>query len=134
MGSTFVKAYSRRGRKGGVSDRGARVGRTERRSYRLRWRSHTVASMSALPLTYSVRAANINDKDLVKPLLKKASRLLKRRKKRVSYIIADSQYYSAEVFKTIRVFCAESVIPHPLNVKEPMINLYVTKRFRVKGN
>jgi hypothetical protein len=30
--STFMKAYSRRGRKGGISDRGARVGRAERRS------------------------------------------------------------------------------------------------------
>jgi len=132
--STFMKAYSRRGRKGGISDRGARVGRTERRSYRLGWRDHTVASMSALPITYIIRAANVNDKELVKPLLKQASRLLKRCKKRVSHIIADSQYYSAEVFKTIRGYGAEPVIPHPLKVKEPMVNLYVTKRFRVKGD
>jgi len=65
--STFMKAYSRRGRKGGISDRGARVGRTERRSYKLGWRAHTAGSMSALPITYIVRAANVNDKDLVKP-------------------------------------------------------------------
>ena len=30
--------------------------------------------MSALPLTYIVRAANVNDKDLVEPLLKQAHR------------------------------------------------------------
>jgi transposase len=36
--STFMKAYSRRGRKGGISDKGARVGKTERRSYELGWR------------------------------------------------------------------------------------------------
>ncbi|MDI6904160.1 MAG: transposase [Candidatus Bathyarchaeia archaeon] len=132
--STFMKAYSRRGRKGGISDRGARVGKTERRSYKLGWRSHTVASMSALPITYIVRAANVNDKEVVKPLLKQASRLLKRYKKRISHVIADSQYYSAEVFKTIRGYVAEPVIPHPINVKEPLINLYVTKRFRVKGD
>lgn len=132
--STFMKAYSRRGRKGGISDRGARVGKTERRSYKLGWRSHTVASMSALPITYIVRAANVNDKEVVKPLLKQASRLLKRFGKRVSQVIADSQYYSAEVFKTIRRYVAEPVIPHPINVKEPLINLYVTKRFRVKGD
>jgi hypothetical protein len=90
--------------------------------------------MSALPITYVVRAANANDKDLVKPLLKQASRLLKRFGKRVSHVIADSQYYSAEVFKTVRGFGAEPVIPHPTNVKEPLINLYVTKRFRVKGD
>ena len=47
--STFMKAYSRRGRKGGISDRGARVGKTERRSYKLGWRAHTVASMKAFP-------------------------------------------------------------------------------------
>jgi len=132
--STFMKAYSRRGRKGGISDRGARVGRTERRSYQLGWRSHTVASMSALPITYNIRAANVNDKELVKPLLKHASCLLRRYGKRINQVIADSQYYSAEVFKTVRGFGAEPVIPHPLNVKEPMINLYVTKRFRVKGD
>jgi len=132
--STFMKAYSRRGRKGGISDRGARVGKTERRSYKLGWRSHTVASMSALPITYIVRAANVNDKEVVKLLLKQASRLLKRYNKRVHQVIADSQYYSAEVFKTVRGFGAEPVIPHPLNVKEPLINLYVTKRFKVKGD
>jgi transposase len=32
LDSTFMKAYSRRGRKGGLSDRGARVGKTERRN------------------------------------------------------------------------------------------------------
>jgi transposase len=48
--STFMKAYSRRGRKGGISDCGARVGRTERGSYRLGWRSRRVDSMSALPI------------------------------------------------------------------------------------
>jgi len=76
--STLMKAYSRRGRKGGIGDRGARVGKTERRNYEVGWRAHTVASMSALPLTYVVRAANVNDKDLVEPLLKQAPRLVKR--------------------------------------------------------
>ncbi|MEM1589255.1 MAG: transposase [Candidatus Bathyarchaeia archaeon] len=49
--STLLKAYSRRGRKGGISDRGARVGRAERRSYKLGWRAHTLVSMKALPIT-----------------------------------------------------------------------------------
>ena len=132
--STFMKAYSRRGRRGGVSDRGARVGRTERRSYMLGWRSHTASSMSALPITYIVRAANVNDKELADPLMKRASSLLKRFGKRISHAIADSQYYSAQVFKTIMGYEAVPVIPHPLSVKEPLINLYVTKRFRVKGD
>ena len=132
--STFMKAYSRRGRKGGISDRGARVGKTERRSYQLGWRAHTVASMSALPIAYIVRAANINDKDMIKPLLKQASHGIKRCGKRISYVIADRQYYSAEVFKTIRGFGAEPVIPYPLQVKDQLINLWVTKRFKVRGD
>jgi len=129
--STFMKAYSRRGRKGGISDRGARVGRAERRSYKLGWRAHTLVSMKALPITYIVRAAN--DKVLVKPLLRKASKLLRLHGKSISHFIADSQYYSEEVFKAIRRYGAEPVIPHSSKVKEPLINLYVTKRFRVKG-
>jgi hypothetical protein len=131
--STFMKAYSRRGRKGGISDRGARVGRADRRSYKLGWRAHTLVSMKALPITYIVRAANVNDKVLVKPLLRKASRLLRRYGKSISHFIADSQYYSEEVFKAIRRYGVEPVIPHSSKVKEPLIDLYVTKRFRVKG-
>jgi hypothetical protein len=127
-----MKAYSRRGRKGGLSDRGARVGRADRRSYRLGWRAHRLVSMSALP-TYIIRAANVNDKVLVKPLMRKASRLLRFYGKRISHFIADSQYYSEEVFKTIRLYGAEPVIPQGSKVKEPLINLYVTKHFRVKG-
>jgi hypothetical protein len=119
---------------GGISDRGARVGKTERRSYELGWRVHTVASMQALPLTYVVRAANVNDKDVVKPLLKQASRLIKRYRKRISQVIADRQYYSAQVFTAIRELGAEPVIPYPLNVKEGLIDLWVTKRFRVRGD
>jgi len=132
--STFMKAYSRRGRKGGISDRGARVGRTERRSYKLGWRAHTIVSMSALPIAYMVRAANVNDKDLVKPLMRLAANLLRRHGKLISHFIADQQYYSAEVFRVIRGLGAEPVIPHPLKVREPLINLYVTKRFKVKGD
>jgi len=132
--STFIKAYSRRGRKGGISDRGARVGKTERRSYELGWRAHTATSMSALPLAYIVRAANVNDKDVVKPLLKQASRLIKDCGKRISHIIADRQYYSAEVFTAIRKLRAEPVIPRTHNAKDGLIDLWVTKRFRVRGD
>jgi len=131
--STFMKAYSRRGRKGGLSDRGARVGKTERQSYEVGWRVHTVTSTSALPLTYIVRAANVNDKQVVKPLLKQASRLIKRCGKRISHVIADRQYYSAEIFAAIRELDAEPVIPYPSNVKDPLIDLWLTKRFAKKG-
>jgi transposase len=131
--STFMKAYSRRGRKGGIGDRGARVGKTDRRNYELGWRVHTVASMSALPITYVVRAANVNDKDVVDPLLKQAPRLLMRFGKRISHVIADRQYYSVDVFAAVRKLGAEPVIPYPSNVKDPLIDLWLTKRFKVKG-
>jgi hypothetical protein len=115
----FMKAYSRRGRKGGLSDRGARVGRADRRSYKLGWRAHTLVSMSALPITYIVRAANVNDKVLVKPLIKKASWLLRLYGKRISHFIADSQYYSEEVFKAIKRYGAEPVIPTLQRLRSP---------------
>jgi transposase len=133
LDSTFMKAYSRRGRKGGIGDRGARVGKTDRRNYELGWRVHTVTSMSALPINYVVRAANVNDKDLVDPLLKQAPRLLMRFGKRISYVIADRQYYSVDVFAAVRKLGAEPVIPYPSNVKDPLIDLWLTKRFKVKG-
>ena len=134
LDSTFMKAYSRRGRKGGIGDRGAGVGKTERRNYELGWRAHIVASMSALPLMYVVRAANVNDKDVVEPLLKQAPRLLTRCRKGIRHVIADRQYYSADVFAAVRRLGAEPVIPYPSSVKDPLIDLWLTKRFRVKGD
>jgi hypothetical protein len=130
LDSTFMKAYSRRGRKGGKSDRGARVGKTDRRSYELGWRAHAVVSMKALPLTYVVRAANVNDKDAAEPLLRQARRLLAPWGRRISHVIADRQYYSAEVFTMIRGLGAEPVIPHPSKVRDPMIDLWLTRSFK----
>jgi transposase len=132
--STFMKAYSRRGRKGGLSDRGARVGKTDRKNYALGWRAHAVTSMSALPLTYVVRSANVNDKDVVKPLFRQAPRLLASCGKRISHVIADRQYYSYDVFAMVKKLGAEPVIPYPSNVKDPLIDLWLTKRFKVRGD
>jgi hypothetical protein len=134
LDSTFMKAYSRRGRKGGISDRGARVGKTDRRNYELGWRAHAVTSMSALPLSYIVRAANVNDKDVALPLLKQAQRVLNQFGKRIGRVVADRQYYSADVFKALKRLDTEAVIPYPPNVKDPLINLWLTKRFKVKGD
>jgi len=134
LDSTFLKANSRRGRKGGLSDRGARVGKTDRKNYALGWKAHAVTSMSALPLTYVVRSANVNDKDVAKPLLKQAPRLLASCGKRISHVIADRQYYSYDVFAMVKKLKAEPVIPYPSNVKDPMIDLWLTKRFKVKGD
>jgi hypothetical protein len=59
-----------------------------------------------MSITYIVRAANVNDKVLVKPLLRRASKLLRLYGKCISYFIAESQYYSEEVFKEIRRYGA----------------------------
>ena len=120
----------------GRRKRQGRKGWEDRVSKLTTWagRAHTAASMSALPLAYVVRAANVNDKDVVKPLLKQASRLIKRCGKRISQVIADRQYYSTHVFTAIRELRAEPVIPYPLNVKDRLINLWVTKRFKVRGD
>jgi hypothetical protein len=134
LDSTFMKAYSRRGRKGGKADRGARVGKTDRGNYELGWRAHTVTSMSALPLTYIARAANVNDKAVALPLLKQAQHTLNQQGRRVGRVMADRQYYSEQIFKIIWKLNAEPVIPYPPNVKEPMIDLYLTKHFKVKGD
>ena len=134
LDSTFMKANSRRGRRGGKGDRGARVGKTDRRNYDIGWRAHAATSMSSLPLTYVVRSANVNDKKPVDPLLRQSCSLLSRFGKRVSHVIADRQYYSAEIFAAVRKRGAEPIIPHPSGVVDPLIDLWLTKRFKVKGD
>jgi hypothetical protein len=134
LDSTFMKANSKRGKKGGKGDRGARVGKTDRRNFDVGWRAHAVTSMSALPLTYVVRSANVNDKKPVEPLLNQSCSLLKGLEKCISHVIADRQYYSAEVFAAVWKRKAEPVIPHPSGVKEALIDLWLTKRFKVKGD
>jgi hypothetical protein len=134
LDSTFMKANSRRGQKGGKGDRGARVGKTDRRNYDIGWRVHAATSMSALPLTYVVRSANVNDKKPVESLLRQSCSLLSRFGKRISYVIADRQYYSAEVFAAVWKRKAEPIIPYPSGVKDPLIDLWLTKRFKVKGD
>jgi hypothetical protein len=80
MDSTFIHAYSRRKRKVGVSDRGARVGKVERTTYALGWRAYIVATEARLSLAYTVMATNVNDKVPAPKLLDNAVKHLKRAK------------------------------------------------------
>jgi hypothetical protein len=66
-----------------------------------------------MPYPYIVGAANVNDKVFVKPLLRRASKLLRLHDKHISYFIAESQYYSEEVFKEVRRYGAGPFIPTP---------------------
>ena len=132
--STFIHAYSRRKRKAGVSDRGARVGKVERTTYALGWRVHTVATQERLPLTYMVRQANVNDKVPAPKLLIEAVRLLHRAGLSIRLLIADAQYYWREFFKLSRWLGIKPVIPAPPQIKRPIINLRVKHGFIAEGD
>jgi len=110
LDSTAVKAYSQRSldNKTGKSDREARVGRG-RRGFILGYKVHTVCCTSSeLPLAFTVQPCNLNDKLFIKPLLEK----LKRQSISFKTVVADAQYDSAKVRKTVRDCGAEPVIPY----------------------
>ena len=109
MDSTAIKAHSQRDldNKRGRSDLDARVGRG-RRGFVLGYKVHTVCCTSSeLPLAFMVEPCNVNEKLLIKPLLKKL------RDQNVSFktVLADAQYDSTKARDIIRSYGAEPVIP-----------------------
>ena len=108
--STAVKAYSQRDleNKRGKSDLDARVGRG-RRGFVLGYKVHTVCcANSELPLAFTVTPCNLNEKRFIKPLLEK----LQDQNIRFKAVLADAQYDSAKVRKTVEEYDAEPVIPY----------------------
>jgi len=108
--STAVKAYSQRSldNKTGKSDSEARVGRA-RRGFMLGYKVHTACCASSeLPLAFMVEPCNRNDKCFIKPLLKK----LMGHGVCFETVLADAQYDSAKVRKTVMEYGAEAVIPY----------------------
>jgi len=108
--STAVNAYSQRSldNKTGKSDHEARVGRGRRR-FILGYKVHTACcTRSELPLAFMVEPCNRNDKQFIKPLLEK----LKGQGISFKTVLADAQYDSAKVRKTVREHGAEPVIPY----------------------
>ena len=108
--STAVKAYSQRDleNKRGKSDREARVGRG-RRGFILGYKVHTACCTSSeLPLAFTVEPCNVNEKLCFKSLLEK----LKGQGVCVKTVVADAQYDSARVRRTVKEYGAEPVIPH----------------------
>ena len=110
LDGTAIKAYSQRSldNKTGKSDRQARVGRG-RRGFMLGYKVHTACCTSSeLPLAFTVQPCNMNEKRFIKPLLKKLKGL------GISFrtVLADAQYDSARVRKTVREYGAEPVIPY----------------------
>jgi len=110
LDGTAIKAYSQRSldNKTGKSDCEARVGRG-RRGFMLGYKVHTACCTSSeLPLAFTVQPCNMNEKRFIKPLLKKLKGL------GISFrtVLADAQYDSARVRKTVREYGAEPVIPY----------------------
>jgi len=115
LDSTAIKAYSQRSldNKSGKSDREARVGRW-RRGFLLGYKVHTACCASAeLPLAFMVKPCNVNEKLCFKPLLEK----LKGRGISFKTVVADAQYDSAKVRRTVEEYGAEPVIPYRKNSK-----------------
>ena len=63
---------------------------------------------SELPLAFTVQPCNMNEKRFIKQLLEK----LKCRGIRFKTVVADAQYDSSKVRKTVREYDAESIIPY----------------------
>jgi len=110
LDSTAAKAYSQRSldNKRGKSDHEARVGR-RRRGFTLGYKVHTACyTSSELPLAFKVEPCNVNEKLCFKPLLEK----LKCRGISFKIVVADAQYDSARVRKTVEEYDAEAVLPY----------------------
>lgn len=110
MDSTAIKAYGQRDleNRRGKSDLDARVGRG-RRGFVLGYKVHTVCcTRSELPLAFTVKPCNLNEKRFVKPLLEK----LHEQDIRFKTVLADAQYDSAKARETIRRYGAGTVIPY----------------------
>jgi hypothetical protein len=108
--------------------------KVERTTYALGWRAHTVATEARLPLAYTVRAANVNDKVPAPKLLENAVKQLKRAGSAIGTLIADAQYYWEEFFNMLKELNIKPVIPAPPQIKKPLIHLKVRNGFIVEGD
>jgi len=130
LDSTAIKAYSQRSldNRSGKSDREARVGRG-RRGFTLGYKVHTVCCTSSeLPLAFLVEPCNVNEKRFIKPLLEK----LKSQSIGFKTVVADAQYDSAKVRKTVKEYGAEPVIPYRKSSRIKKV-LRVGRDFLVHG-
>jgi transposase len=130
LDSTTVRAYSQRDldNRKGKSDADARVGKG-RRGFVLGYKVHTACCTSSeLPLAFTVEPCNVNEKNLVKPLLEK----LHRRGISFEKVIGDAQYDSVNVRETVKGYGAEPVIPYRKSSKIKKA-LTVGRNFVVHG-
>ena len=133
LDASFIKAWSirhpRDGRRG-YSDAEAKVGRTER-TYGLGYKLHlSIDYGRMLPLASIVAPANQNEKKHSSTLLERTRHILRKAGANLRSIMADSQYSSREIRRTVD----EAIIPYPANQKRGVKDLLrVDKKFRTYG-
>ena len=133
LDASFIKAWSirhPRDSRRGYSDAEARVGRTGR-TYGLGYKLHlSIDYERMLPLASIVAPANQNEKKHSSTLLERTKQTLQKAGAKLRSIIADSQYSSKEIRKTVN----EAIIPYPANQKRGVKDLLrVDKKFRTYG-
>ena len=133
LDATFIEAYSRRDPEDnsrGLFDSEARL-RRQGRNVVLGYGVHlAVDTKSEMPLAAIVEPASANEKKIAIPLLRK----VRKRRRRLRSIVADSQYSSEGFRCEIKRLGAEPVIPYPRNQRRGEKGvLRVDKKFRSHG-
>jgi len=133
LDATFIKAYSQRDPQDssrGLSDSEARL-RKQGRNVTLGYGVHLATDAdSEMPLTTIVEPANVNEKKIAAPLLRKT---LKQKKRRWKNMVADSQYSSAAFRDEAQRRGVEPVIPYPKNQMKGKQVLRIDRKFRSHG-
>jgi IS5 family transposase len=132
LDATFIEAYSRRDPEDnsrGLFDSEARL-RRQGKNVVLGYGVHlAVDAGSEMPLAVVVVPANVNEKKISIPLLRRVGK----HRRRMRSVVADSQY-SSEAFRSeARRVGADSVVPYPRNQMRGERVLRVDKRFRSHG-
>jgi len=133
LDATFIEAYSRRDPEDssrGLFDSEARL-RKQGGNVTLGYGVHlAVDAGSEMPVAAIVVPANVNEKKISIPLLRKT----RKRRRKVKCVVADPQY-SSEAFRCeIRRLGAEPVVPYPRNQRRGEKGiLRVDKKFRSHG-
>ena len=133
LDATFIEAYSQRDPKDnsrGLFDSEARL-RKQGRNVTLGYGVHlAIDTASEMPLTVIVEPANVNEKKIATPLLRRA---VKRKKQRWKNLVADTQYSSQTFRAEAQKHGVEPIIPYPKNQMKDKPVLRVDRKFRSHG-
>jgi transposase len=133
LDATFIKAHSQRDPQDssrGLSDIDARL-RKQGRNVTLGYGVHLATDASSeMPITAIVEPANVNEKKIAAPLLRKT---VKQKKRRWKNMVADTQYSSAAFRDEAQKHGVEPVIPYPKNQMKGRHVLRIDRKFRSHG-